>query len=203
MKTKAKSHLSPLFPISLLALVPSLVFGAGLAAFKDQTFHQDAAANIVVYSELRESSRTVMIKTAKRTFTIGRQKVVGKIELLSAFPANITNDTELEPVRKAVKEYRAFSTRFPKSASMLKPHIIALDSCIKDFEGGKAKYNGKWMPREEALAAKLKMEQTPSEAESLFKQKREERLAFEKSQHAKGLVEEMGSGRDLTHNYVF
>jgi hypothetical protein len=97
-------------------------------------------------------------------------------------------DTELEPIRKAAKEYRDFTTRFPKSAPVLTPHITALDTCIKEFEGGKARDNGKWIPRQEALAAKQKEEQSKNEEEAAFKRKIEEKQAFEKSQKAKGLA---------------
>jgi hypothetical protein len=80
MKTKDQSHLSPLLPISLLTLVPSLAFGAGLAAIKEQSFHQDTGANIVVYSDLKESGPSVKIETETRTFTVERKKLAGKIE---------------------------------------------------------------------------------------------------------------------------
>jgi hypothetical protein len=185
MKTKTESHLSTLFLISLFAILPSAVSGAGLVAIKEQTFHHDAGANIVVYSELKDGGILVNIETAKGTLNIDPKKIAGKIEVLSALPANITTDMELEPVRKAAKEYRDFSTRFPKSAPILTPHIAALDTCIREFEGGKGRYNGEWMPKDAALAAKLK----PSEAEAAFKRKHEEKLAFEKSQKAKGLAQ--------------
>jgi hypothetical protein len=192
MKIKAESHLTPLFPISLLVLVPSLAFGAGLAAIKEQSFHQDAGANIVVYSTFKDSGISVTIETATRTFTIQPKQLAGKIEVLSTLPVNITTDTELEPVRKAAKEYRDFSTRFPKSATVLTPHITALDSCIKEFEGGKARYNGEWVSKEEALAAKQKEEQSREESEAAIKRKDDQKRAFEESQKAKGLVKHKG-----------
>jgi hypothetical protein len=203
----SSSHLFYLLLISLLTLIPSLVFGTGLAAIKEQSFHDDAGANIVVYTTLKDSGTSVKIEMTNRSFTIEPKQLAGKLEVISALPANITTETELEPVRKSAKEYRDFSTRFPKSALVLSSYITAMETCIKEFEGGKGRYNGKWMPKEEALAARQKVEQTPSEAEAAFKQKREERLAFkkeaeaalkkkreeklafEKSQHAKGLLE--------------
>jgi hypothetical protein len=192
MKTKTESRLSYLIAISLLTFIPSMVFGAGLAAVKEQSFHDDAGANIVVYSTLKESGPSVKIQTANQTFTMERQKLAGNIEVLSSLPANITTDTELEPVRMAVKEYRNFSTRFPKSTPILSAHITSLDNCIKEFEGGKAKYNGKWMPKEEALAAKQKEENSRIEEEAAIKREREEKLEFEKSQKAKGLAKYNG-----------
>ena len=188
MKAKAESHFYPVLLISLFTLFPSLVFGAGLAAIKEQSFHQDAGANIVVYSELKESGPSVKIETTNRTFTIERQKLAGKIEVISTLPANITSDTELEPVRKTAKEYRDFTTRFPKSAPLLSQHITALDTCIKEFEGGKARYNSEWMPKEQVLAAKQKEEQSRNEEVAAIKRKYEEKRAFEESQKAKGLA---------------
>lgn len=189
MKTKAESHLSPLFPIGLFALFPSLVFGAGLAAIKEQTFHQDAGANVVAYSALKDDgSPSIKIETGSKSFTIARQKLAGKVEVLPSLPATITNETELEIVRTSAKEYRAFSAKFPKSAPVLSSHINALDACIKEFEGGKARYNGEWMPKEEALAAKHKEEQSRNEEEAAIKRKREEKMAFEQSQKSKGLA---------------
>jgi len=165
---------------------------AVVAAIKDQPFHQDAGANIVVYSKLVESGPSVKIETANRTFTIERQKLAGKIDVMPALPANITTDTELEPVRMAAKEYRNFSTRFPKSAPVLAPHITALESCIKDFEDGKARYKGEWMPKQDALVTKQNEEQSRTEEEAAIKQKVEEKRAFEESQKAKGLAKYNG-----------
>jgi hypothetical protein len=173
MKTKDQYYLTPLLPISLLALFPSLIFGAGLAAIKEQSFHQDAGAHIVVYSALKDSGISVTIETTTRTFTIQPKQLVGKIELLTTLPANITSDTELEPVRKTAKEYRDFTTRFPKSAPLLSQHIAALDTCIKEFEGGKSRYNSEWMPKEQALAAKRKEEQSENEEVAAIKRKYE------------------------------
>ncbi len=136
MKNVTESHLFKLYSICLFSLIPSLALGAGLAAIKDQKFHDDAGASIVVYSELKESGLSVKIQTPNRTFTIDRQKLAGRVEVLSSLPASITTDTELEPVRKAVKEYRDFSSRFPKSTPMLSAHITSLENCIKAFEGG-------------------------------------------------------------------
>ncbi len=187
MKTKAESHLSPLFIISLLILIPSFVFGAGLAAIKEQSFHQDAGANIVVYSTLTVSGPSVKIETANRTFTIDSQKLAGKIDVISALPANITTERELEPVRKAVKEYRDFSIRFPKSAPVLAQNITTLDAYIKAFEGGKARYNGEWWPKEDVLAHIRTEAWAKNVEDAEVKRRAEEKLAFEKSQKAKGL----------------
>jgi hypothetical protein len=90
-------------------------------------------------------------------------------------------------------EYRNFSTRFPKSTPVLTPHIIALDNCIKEFEAGKARYNGEWMPKEKALTAKQREEHSKNQKEAAIKQKHEEKLAFEKSQKAKGLAKYDGN----------
>lgn len=189
MKTKAVSHLSPLFPISLIALLPSLVCGAGIVAFKDQTFHQDAGANVIAYVELKDNgSPSIKVNTGSKEFYIDRLKLAGTVDVFSALPANITNESELEIVRKKAKEYRDFSTKFPKSVPLLANHIAALDACIKGVEGGKARYSGKWMAKDEALAAKQKEEKTRQVEESENTKIIRDKMAFEESQKAKGLA---------------
>jgi hypothetical protein len=188
MKIKTNSHPSPLLPISLLSLIPSLVFGAGLAAIKEQTFHQDAGANVVAYSSLKNDGLSVKITSGSKAFTIEPKKLAGNIEVLPTLPAEIIADADLQPVRKAAKEYREFTARFPKSAPILANHISSLDNCIKEFEGGNARFNGKWMPKGEALATKQKDEQTRQSDRDATNQKLKEKMAFEEGQKAKGLA---------------
>jgi len=142
--------------------------------------------------EIRAAGPYIKIITGRNELNIDRQKLAGTVEVLSALPPNITNDSELQIVRKAAKEYRDFVIRFPKSAPILTTHIAALDSYIQMFEGGKARFNGKWMPKEEALAMKQMEEQAKQAAENKADQEQREKVAFEESQKAKGLVKRNG-----------
>jgi hypothetical protein len=189
MKTSPLIRLILSNSLALLTCAQSVAVGAGVAALKEQTFHQDASANVVAYIELKDiGSPFIKINTGSQELTIDRQKLAGKVEVLSALPPNITNESDLDIVRKAAKEYRDFSAKFPKSAPLLANHITALDAYIQTFESGKARYNGKWMPKEEALAMKQVEEQAKQAVEDKADQEQREKVAFEESQKAKGLV---------------
>jgi hypothetical protein len=200
MNIKTESRSFALFLICLISFAPKVIFGAGLAAIKEQTFHHDAGAKIVVYDTIKVSAISVQIITPQKEFFIEPRMLAGSIEVLSALPSSITSDTELEPVRNAAKQYSDFATRFPKSAPILASHISALGDCIKNFESGNGRYNGVWMPKAEALTAKKKNEETPSPADVALKKRLEERQEFEKSQKAKGLTEI--NGKWLTKNEI-
>lgn len=93
MKTRANSSCRMVLTIGLFALLSSLAFGAGLAAIKEQTFHNDEGAKIVAYTTLTDSGVSVRIQTSNRTFTIARQQLAGKLDILASLPTTIMDES--------------------------------------------------------------------------------------------------------------
>ena len=146
--------------VALIFLAPSSAAGAGIAAIKEQPFHADASAKAVVYVDfLDDGGPSIRINTGSKVFTIERTKLAGKVEVLPSLPVDITNDYEVSILRKADKEYREFSLRFPKSVTLLEDQMKALDGYIKDFDGGKVRYQGEWMDKEKMVELKHQQEE--------------------------------------------
>ncbi len=192
----------------LVALAPMMSRGVGLAAIKEQTFHSDASADIVVYEEIRDYGVPVVtIKTKNREFTLERQKLVATLLIEDTTPLRMTSPDEIAPLRERLVKLQAFSKRFPKSQPILASRVTKLEAIIKSYDTGHIYENSAWITREEFEAKQQESRLATQDAsqreskrlarEAAWKKEaraEEARLqaykkAFVKSQHAKGLKE--------------
>ena len=145
--------------------LPAVTRGAGLVAIKDQPFHHDDGANVIVFVSMKnQGGPMVTVKTANSEFTVERQKIVGTLEILP-LPATLTTETEIAPVRENLANTKAFAVRFPKSQALLKDRIANLEKASATFSGGNVLADGQWMPKAEfdtSLAASKKQAQQAS-----------------------------------------
>lgn len=126
---------------------PSLKF-TGIIAIKEQNFHDDASAQIVAYTEIHYSTHSIKVNNGEREFSFDRIKLAGNVDLLTNIPNDITNEVELAPVRAALKNTSDFSTRYSKSAPLLKNYISALAGHVNAFEQGSRRLGGQWVDKE-------------------------------------------------------
>lgn len=156
----------------------SWAFGAGVAAFKEQPFHADASANVVAYVTLLiDGGPSVRVDIGNRVFTTERTKLVGRVEVLSSIPLNITTESEITALRKSLADLQNFRNSFPKSAPLLDANIDALSGHIKAFDDGKVRYYGKWINKTELIEIQRSQEEVVAAAE---RKKLEQKIAVEK-----------------------
>lgn len=169
--------------------------GGGVAAFKEQEFHSDASASIMVYTELVIGSAPfIKIKSGTKVATIDRKKLAGSVEVLSSLPDNITNETELKPLIDSLSEVNDFTIRFPKSSQVLQGQIKTLERSIERFNSGQVRYNREWMTNAQYASIQEEKDQQQEKARqadaamAAERQKlREEQEAFADAQRARGL----------------
>ncbi len=175
--------------------------GSGVAVFKDQNYHADSSANPIPYTEFVDvQGPFVKLIFGLKEQTIDRAKFVARIDVLSAIPAEITNETEIQILRKSLAETKAFAAKYAKSAPILQKQIESMTAHIAQFEAGKVRYSGRWIPRAEYDAIAVKKQQELEEikirelvrAEELrIRREKEEQFAI--AQRGKGL-EKYGVG---------
>jgi hypothetical protein len=138
--------------------------GAGVAVTKEQPFHADKSAKPFVFNEAADFGRHVRFVTGRRTFTIERTTYLDYVNVLSAFPANITTAAEIAPIRESVKNISAFSAKYPAAEPLLRQHLEALKKVLNAFSSGWVLYEKSWMRAEEFAPIRERLAQLEKEA---------------------------------------
>lgn len=173
---------------------PSDAKGDGLAAIKEQDFHSDSAAQVIVYSRIiAHPGPYVKIVTSQKTINIQRSKFAGNVDVMTQIPSFIESDQDLAPIRFSLEQITNFSKRFTKSEPLLKLHIAALQSHIQKFEDNQVRHEGVWIPRMEYAKILAKEAREEKESELNRKQEREE-LERKKNTHAAFASEQTKKG---------
>lgn len=170
--------------------------GDGVAAIKEQDYHSDSAAKIVVYSRIvAPPGPYVKIVTPQKTINLQRSKFAGNVDVLTQIPSFIENEQDLAPIRHSLEQISSFAKKFTNSAPLLGPHIAVLQSHIQNFENNQVRHDGVWIPRMEyaRLVAKEARERKENELNRLQEQEELERkknsaAAFASEQTKKGLA---------------
>ncbi len=148
-------------------------FGAGVAVFKDQSFHADSSAKPIAYLQIIDNvgGPLIQLNTGSSRLTIDRSKFVAKVEVLSGMPPVIIDESGIKPVRQSLEELRAFAAKYPKSAPLLQQHITAMAAHVGKFDAGEIRYNGSWISKEAyaAIAAKQKEKQEEIKNQELLR----------------------------------
>jgi len=157
--------------VLIAAFSVSRSLAVGIAALKEQPFHADAIASILVYQKKTDDGLApfVVFQTEKNVVTIDRPRIAALVDVPTSIPANITEAAEISAIRKSLKDLTTFSTRFPKSSPTLANPIASLTVHISKFDNGQRRVNGKWLAPEEYAAwkeAEKKEKQSQLEAES-------------------------------------
>ncbi len=177
---------------TILALGNTPLLAVGIAALKEQPFHADASANVLIYQNKVDNQTAPFVKfvTASREVMINRSLIVATLELPDSIPDNITAAEQTAPLRQALADLSAFARRFPKAAAPLAKQIQALAGHLQKFDGGQVRYHGKWITAAEYAALNAqssKEEQQLREAQlarmAEKKRARDEAEAFAARQH--------------------
>lgn len=169
--------------------------GAGIAVFKEQSFHADSSANPIVYKSLIVNDAPfIKIDTGNKQLTIDKSKFVANVDIPESIPLDLIKESDLAGLRKSGEDMEAFSKRFPKSAPILASRIGSVKTNLEKFEGGQVRLSGKWMSRgdyeeleKKRLAEQDEIRKRDEEMAEQRRQKRAEEEAFAASQRAKGL----------------
>jgi len=179
---------SPVHSIAILcaiAVSAGSAHSAGVAALKEQTFHDDTSASAVVYTSIIDSHGPYLrIVSGGTNIEILRSKLVGRVELPDRIPAAIMEEKDMTSVRETLAAVREFTTRYPKSAPLLENQTAALAAHVSRFAVGEIRFEGAWMSKRE-LTGILDARKRESDASERVEV---EKRVQEASQRDKGLV---------------
>lgn len=195
LQTNMPALLPPWLRLPPMTWLPALLMAsasapaAGVAVIKEQAYHRDSAARPIAYQRVIDSQGPwLRLVTSTGDVDIRRATLADRIEVPDAIPPSITTEDDLAPLRKDLKELRAFTERYPLSAPLLNAPIAALQSHIARFEAGEIRFEGNWISREEHNAQAAEREAAEKERRRL----EIEQTAFEAAQRDKGLVKRDG-----------
>jgi hypothetical protein len=171
--------------------------GAGVAALKDQSFHNDSAAKPLVYSEMIDhGAPLVTFQVGGKKVTIERSKIAATVEVPTSVPNQILDETAIAPLRKSLNELTEFTNRFSQIRPLLSKHLDSLSSHVNNFDAGKIRYNAEWKSKQEyAIFLEAHEEQMRGFKDEEAKRQKE-KIAFEAEQVAKGLTKHNGKWLD-------
>jgi hypothetical protein len=173
---------------------PSQAKADGIAAIKEQDFHSDSAAQVIVYSRIiAPPGPYVKIVTSQKTVNLQRSKFAGNVDVMTQIPSFIESDQDIAPIRLSLEQITNFSKRFTKSEPLLKPHIAALQFHIQKFEDNQVRHEGVWIPRME-YAKILAREAKERKQNQLIRQEEREELERKKIKEAKFASEQAKKG---------
>lgn len=169
--------------------------GAGVAAFKEQSYHPDSAAVIVSYTSLELSGPVAKILAGGRTTMRPVGTFVSRVDIPSSLADFIVTPAQFQPVRDKLAEVEGFARRFPKAEPILQNVIASLKSHVAEFSSGKVRYEGNWITNSDYAAREARRK----EVERQMREKEETRVAameklaeerekFAAEQAAKGLT---------------
>jgi hypothetical protein len=179
------------------ALGISGVRAAGVAVMKEQPFHRDSSAKPVAYLRIIDSHGPYLRLVGKgRNIDIERSKMADRIEVPDHIPKSLIEEKDIAGLRKSLADMKGFADRYPLSAPLLEPLIVAVSRHLSRFDAGEVRFEGGWITREEFAVILDNRRQ-----ESEDRQRREiERLVFNEAQREKGLV--LVDGKWLTEQEI-
>lgn len=179
-------------PASLqFAIVCAFAFGisganaAGVAALKEQTFHDDSSARVVVFTKIFDSDGPYLrIVSGDTDIDILRSNLAGRIEFPDGIPDSIKDENDLTPLRVMLTDIRKFIAQYPRSAPLLKKEAAALADHISRFEGGEIRFDGAWISKGKLVEIQETRRREIARIERIEVEKR----IFEAAQRDKGLA---------------
>lgn len=176
----------------MLCAAPILRAG-GIAAVKQQHFHGNATAQIILFKSFNVYGPNVKIVGNGGQVTMTYPNRAEYVTLMSSVPDNILTADSLAPLRANHAEVKKFRKKYPQSEAALESYISSLENILTNFSRGYVRYKGSWvgpegyklMKEKEALRERAEMER--------IAKAREERLKFEAAQRKKGLVQYRGA----------
>ena len=162
---------------------------AGIVMLKEQAYQAEASAKPVVFGTMTDSGAPfVVFEVAGKKTSIEKSKILAVLYIPDAIPGRITQEAELEPLRKSLTEMGGFIRKFPQIQKLVASQMQALTGHIEKFESGHLRVGGTWMTKAEYAA----LNQEAASNETTRKEEEQERIkrmeAEEAAQLAKGLV---------------
>lgn len=161
----------------------------GVAVLKEQPFHRDSSAKAVTYQKISTTGPYLRLVTYRGNVDIVRSKMVDRIEFPDPPPPVLMEEADFAPFRSSLAAMKAFASRYPASATLLKPEMDVVSRYVAHFDAGDVRYDGKWISKDH-LPGLLESQQ--SEAKKLRRQE-VEKVVEDEAEQEMGRVRVNGS----------
>lgn len=162
------------YVVGLSVFSTFLCEGAGIVAWKDQSFHQDSMAKIATYSRRKLSGNEGVFNVNGKDIYLPA-RLYWCIDIPNSLPQELSDSIQYEMLLKQKYEMGVFRKRFPKSSAILDHWLEQLQEYQDNYDSGKYFVDGVWMEkavyeqqqaelREKRKQRRLKEEQKRREA---------------------------------------
>lgn len=132
--------------VGLLVFSTFLCEGAGIVAWKDQSFHQDSMAKIATYSRRKLSGNEGVFNVNGKDIYLPAS-LYWCIDIPNSLPQELSDSTQYEMLLKQKYEMSVFLKRFPKSSNILDPWLKKLQEYQQKYDSGQYLVDGAWMEK--------------------------------------------------------
>lgn len=150
------------FIIGLSIFSSFICEGAGIVAWKEQSFHKDSLANVATYRQKKFSGYEGVFNIKGKDVYLSSGQY-WFIELPNSLPLELSDSIQYEDLLRKKGEMSAFLERFSKSSPVLDPWLKKLQEYQDKYDSGKYLVNGAWIEKsayeQEQVALKEKMKQ--------------------------------------------
>lgn len=172
--------------------------GAGVAAFKQQSFHSDDTAVPIIFSDIRETATSIQIDVGAKTTAYDKHNIVGYV-LVPALPESLQSGPIAASLRQSVEAMSSFAKKYKKSASILDPYLEQFGKVFARLDAGEVRIKGQWVSKEGYAAMQAQAAQE-AEARRMAEEKKQKEMAvirakqeaYAAEQRSKGLEEYKG-----------
>lgn len=174
--------------ITVLMLGCGALSADGIFAYKNQSFHDDKDANLILYDTVEPGGLVTWVVSGGKRTRFETSQPHEWIELPTTLPANLVLPYETSAVSEKVREIQKFVKKYPRSAKACESTLQLHVSAEEKLKTGELRYQSKWMTREdygEIVAERMREGQI---AQATLVKAREDRIKLEEAIISKKLA---------------
>ena len=123
-----------------------------LVAWKEQSFHSDASAKVLVADRMEDKGPIVWFYKGTQKKGFAKNEFYRFLSLEPGVPAELTNPEQFASLKFYFEKRSGFAKQFPSAAEILNPQLASMRAMIENYQAGNAYFAGKWMPQAECEA---------------------------------------------------
>lgn len=154
----------------------------GIFAYKNQSFHDDKDANLILYSTVEASGPITWVVSGGKRIGFEASQPHEWMELPTTLPANLVLPHEAVAVSEKVREIQKFVEKYPKSAKACEPALQLQISSEEKIKNGEVRLQSEWMTREAYSEIMAERKWEDQMAQAALVKARENRIKMQEDQ---------------------
>lgn len=174
--------------ISVFMLSSGSLCADGIFAYKNQYFHNDKDAHLILYSEVDPGGPVTWVVSGGKRIGFETSQPHEWIELPTRLPANLVLPHETTSVSEKIREIQRFVEKYPKSAKACESVLQLQVSAEDKIKSGQVRYQSEWMTRENYREIVAERKREDELAQAVLVKAREDRIKLEEVIKSKELA---------------